>query len=561
MATLGLVVSRDGQPKRLMLHAPDAADRRLALGIFGATQSVREPSQITYPLEPLVVDDLRTLLGNRLSVQEMAQGWRESYQQQAKIRVKLSGQVDSLLPEISWVSRMYPYQRVGARWLEYTQRGILGDDPGLGKTLQALTAAAGQKRVLIITLNGVKQHWARHAREWLGREVAVCEGSRDQRQAVLNKRPDWVIVNHEMLRASAGRAYRGILEREWDTVIVDEAHKFQGRKSAQSRGASKLQSKRLYLLTGTPIWNHPDSLWQVLNLLEPLRFTSYWRFVDEYCDVDQTNWGIEILGFKPATLERLRSVVAPYLLRRRKEDVLKDLPAKRRQVIEYDLSDNQKRAYREIRKKLRLTTEQGDVLKVYDSAISALSQLRLLCDAPGLVGLPDKTSPKDEALDELLQTLMDGERKVILFTWHKTYANYLATQYRGFGTEVVTGDTRNREEILQTFRTDPATHILVATIGAAGTGIDLIEATAAIFAEGSHVPTLNAQAEDRLHRIGQKTDVMIYRMAARGTVEEAIWQVSDDRQAQNDDLLSMRAVIQRVLTAQGEENGNGNASV
>lgn len=548
MATLSMHRLKSGQAKRLLLYVPESSQRRKALGVSGALQQLENPDLVAFPLEPLAVDDLRSVLGSDLEIDVDVGTWRAHYQTQAQASVSLGAQTEGR-PNVAWSGRLYPYQRVGADWMRTVPRAILGDDPGLGKTIQSLTAVCREPQVLIVTLNSVKSHWETHIRSWLQRDVCVCTGTHSQRQSALDTRPDWVIINHEMLRGGSV-GYRGIVEREWDAVIVDEAHKLQGRKSAQSLGAARLKARRLYLLTGTPIWNHPDSLWRILNLLAPQRFNSYWRFVTEYCDTQQTNWGLDILGFRLDTLERLRSIVAPYLLRRRKEEVLPDLPAKRRQLIEYDLSDMQRRAYREMKRRLRLVTEDGDLLRVYDNAMVALGQLRLLCDAPQLVGLPPSTNPKDEVLDELLETLLDRERKVIVFTWHKVYAEYLAARHAHYGVTLVTGNTSHRDRELQAFRQEPDKHLLVATIGAAGTGIDLVEATAAIFAEGTHVPTLNAQAEDRLHRIGQKTDVMIYRLAARNTVESTIWQVSDDRQDQNDELLSMRVVVDRVLASQ-----------
>ncbi len=509
MAILRMHRLKSGHAKRLLLEVPESAERRIALGVSGALQQLENPNLVAFPLEPLAVDDLRSALGDALKVDVDVGNWRARYQAYAQASVFLGAKADGH-PNAEWASRLYPYQRVGADWMRSVPRGILGDDPGLGKTIQSLTAVYREPRVLIVTLNSVKSHWEAHIRNWLQRDVCVCTGTHLERQRALDKHPDWVIINHEMLRGGSV-GYTGIVEHEWDAVIVDEAHKLQGRKSAQSLGAARLKSPRLYLLTGTPIWNHPDSLWRILNLLEPQRFNSYWRFVMEYCDTQQTNWGLDILGFRLDTLERLRSIVAPYLLRRRKEEVLPDLPAKRRQLIEYDLSDSQRRAYREMKRRLRLVTEDGDLLRVYDNAMVALGQLRLLCDAPQLIGLPPGVNPKDEVLDDLLETLLDRERKVILFTWHKVYAEYLAARYTRYGVSLVTGDTPHRDRELQAFRQETDKHLLVATIGAAGTGIDLVEATAAIFAEGTHVPTLNAQAEDRLHRIGQKTDVIIYR--------------------------------------------------
>src|SRR5678816_4702322 len=118
-----------------------------------------------------------------------------------------------------------------------------------------------------------------------------------------------------MLRVNGRPAYRDLLDRKWDAVILDEAHKFQGRDSQQSKGAARLRSDMLLMLTGSPIWNKPDSIWNLLHLLYPARFSSYWNFVNEYCYIERSRYGYEITGVNDLKLDRLRGVISPLLLR------------------------------------------------------------------------------------------------------------------------------------------------------------------------------------------------------------------------------------------------------
>jgi SNF2 family DNA or RNA helicase len=181
-----------------------------------------------------------------------------------------------------------------------------------------------------------------------------------------------------------------------------------------------------------------------------------------------------------------------------------------------------------------------------------MADARRVLNAPQLLNLAGD-SPKDHVIDDLLDSVLADDRKAIVFTWHVDYARYLAEHLRkhyGDHITLVHGGLPDNETNLDDFRTNGEMHVLVATIGAVGTGIDLVEATAAIFAEGAYVPTLNIQAEDRLHRIGQKTDVVIYRVMAKKTVESAVWEVSDAREELSDEVLAFQAILD--ATDEGE---------
>ena len=527
------------------------ADKVALKSVPGATE------WLSYPPDPRTLGQLIQLCGkDRVDARLYAwYKWRIS-QDATLAEVAKLDDVASVADEVAWGHDLYRYQRVGALWLAIARRAILGDEVGLGKTIQSLTAARllGSRTVLIITLNIAKRSvWEKHCREWLGVSPVVVEGDKPTRMRLLEQRGDVVIINHEMLRPKAG--FPGIFDRTWDLVIVDEAHKLQGRSarvvngqvkgSQQSAGADMLKSDAMFLLTGTPIWSDAESIWHLLKMLRPKQFSSYWRFVETFFDTVLTPWNREVVGVKPSMRDEFTTTLAPMMLRRTKRAMLPQLPDKIVQAIEYTPSATTRRAYDLIKRKRHLSTPTHD--KYYQNAASAMADMRQLLNMPSAYGITD--TAKDAALLELIDSV-DG--KVVVFTWHVAYADHVRTicAARGWKPGVITGSTspRDRDANLTMFRDDPACKVMVGNIAAMGTAInDLVVASVAVFAEGAYVPALNEQAEGRLHRMGQKCDVMIYRLQAGSTVESAIWEVADERAGLADELLSFQAVARKVF--------------
>ncbi len=543
-------------PKRLYVTVETARDYRRASSITGATPRAQRGNSgsLTFPLDPLVIVDLRAEFGTenvRLSAHCAA--WMAGLLQNSREVVILSRQ-DNVRTDAPWDDVLFPYQRTGSEWLRRVRRGILGDEMGLGKTIQALTAARGARRLLIVTVPIAKRVvWEREIRTW-DTEWEDCTYVADLRtlrvqvvRAAAKADRCALIVNHEMLRDR--KHYADLWTTQWDCIIIDEAHKLQGRAShsQQSRGAELLQSDRLYLLTGTPVWNRPESVWHLLHLIDPKRWSSYWRFVDEYCAVEITPWARKIIGINPATVERLQSVLSTVVLQRKKREVLPQLPEKTVVEWEYDLTPAQRKAYKLLKKEFRIVTQDGVTVETESSISKTFADLRRLCNAPTLIGL-DHASPKDDIVSGLVEQTLGEGKQIVVFTWHKDYAAHLHRMLREYKPILITGEMENRERDDQIRRFQQGyTRTLIATIATMGVAINLTAANVAIFAEGSYVPTMNAQAEDRLHRIGQRDNVLIYRLSARNSVESALWSLVADRSDTADEMLSFRAVVERLL--------------
>lgn len=555
-STLTLKRTRQGVPWRLVFNALHRGHERTALQVPGATGNGP-----TFPAEPRVVEQLRAAFAvDELEIDGEVKEWYSAMMARVRDAAELALESRVPLPNVPYAARLHDYQTVGAQWLTVVKKGILADEPGLGKTIQALAGCdilrepakeAGKykkQRVLIVTLGGqVSLQWMRHIREWCKSQATIASsGTKTQRIKALERDVRFTIVSHAMLRPSTEKraspyaAY--LLEREWDVVIVDEAHRLQGRHSQQSTGARYLKTENLWMLTGTPIWNLPPSLWHMLHLIDRKRFSSFWGFVYDWCKVDQMPWGRKIRGPIKDKVPELRRMIAPMVLRR-ETDILPPgvLPPVRFETVEYDISPAQRKLYNEMKNGLRMQWESLD--KSYMSMGAAMGDLRLLVSAPQLLGIEEE-SPKDEVLTRIVEDHIENGHQVIVFCWHKKYVDYLTRMLAGkFGPSAVRGiaghtPMAQRTRWLDEFKKGQR-QILVSTIGTTGTGTDLYMARAVVFAECDWTPANNEQAWKRIHRLGQKHSSVVYYLMARRTVEANVYRTFQQKAAIADELLNV----------------------
>lgn len=523
-----------------------------------AFQGKKISEAVTFPPEPLVFHDLLDWWPDAgWEFSSSAVEWMKDFEDSSEERAKIAGLKNAPCP-IARSKDLRDFQRVGAMWLIAIGRGILGDEMGIGKTPQAVTAAQQHPGpVLIACPDYVKPHWAAHLEDWAPDEevYVLAKGNRKQKEELLEIDAKYYIVNHEMLRLAKDpgkQMFRELFKKKWDVVILDEAHRFHNRKAQQSEGAEQLahHCEELYLLTGTPVWNRPDTLWHLLHLIDPQRFSSYWRFVNQFCHVEDTIWARVVHGPDPEELDRLRWVIAPYLLRRTKKEVLKDLPDKIHETITYDLPPKQRKLYDQLEKDLQLKVD--DVTVDYSGMLAAMVDLRKVCNNPEFVGA-DMESSKIGVLLDLVDDVLAEHDKLVIFTWHKDFAKYLQKKLEAHGAgsyiPLATGeqDTESRMQIVKDFRTSDQ-NVLIGTIASMGTGIDLYEASVCIFAEMDWTPAMNVQAEDRLHRYGQKTSPLIIRLVARDTIEERILETTELKA----DIATETLAIDEILKSMRE---------
>jgi SNF2 family DNA or RNA helicase len=555
-----LVETRGG---RLKLYCTPA-ERPKAQRAIGA--SAVQGGCFTYPRDPLVIFMLQTLLKENLEIEKSIKDWFETTLATEKKLLDLAERVDGSVT-VETDRRLRPYQRVAVDFLLEAKRAIEGDDRGLGKTLVALTAATkipNAKRVLVVAPNYLKLNWLREIHKWFPQETVIAvTGERPERERLIatyfNSATKFLIVNYEMLRTKVERGgYPILLKQAWDLVICDEGHRLRGRRSQFTEGAKMLRSKYLFLLTGNPMANRPEDIWQLLNLLDPGRFTSYWNFVEYFCEVVESFYGKEIGGLRQEKLAELQFTLQPYLLRRLKKQVAPELPEKLHIPIYVDLTGKQKTFYRNLEKLSIIALEEGGI-EVVDTEVTLMVRLQQALANPKLIGGPDESVIEDTAL-ELISDIFVGEKKVIVGCWFtaaiESFRARLAAQK--IETYVITGEVRSedRDRIVQAFKKSDKPCVLLGGIRAMSEGLDIDECNSMIFMDKSWIPMDNEQFEDRIHRIISTETKRYYHIVVNRTISSHREDILADKQNAINESLAMHAVAKALLKTKQLKDAN-----
>jgi len=415
------------------------------------------------------------------------------------------------------VTTLFPYQVSGAQWLAKAGRGLLADEPGLGKTAQAIAAAAavGAKKRLVLCPASVVENWRREIKrfDWKGHDEHL-----------------WRVESYDMAR---GRNFEFLMGIGYDLVICDEAHMLKTRDTKRTQavfgkkcdgvGGLIEKAKHVFLLTGTPMPNNPSELWPMLRAVMPDALiglktgkpVAYWPFAMRYCKMERNYLGHDtIVGGK--NLPELRERMKPFVLRRKKSDVLSELPPIRFDVLPLagkitippDMADEVAAQMREVQKAL----EDGGVaaLKAIAPHVATLRRLTGVA----------KVAPVIEWVKDQLD---GGMGKIVLFAQHREVIENL---YQGLakitGVVIVSGSTTDRQAAVDMFQNDPLVRVFVGQIQAAGTGITLTAASDLVFVESDWVPSSNEQAAMRIHRISQKNACTVRFATIAGSIDEQI---------------------------------------
>lgn len=449
--------------------------------------------------------------------------------------------------ELEWSAGakvMRPYQRSSVNWFQTHPHSILADEMGTGKTLQALATVAeararyasgsggplseGQETlpVLIVCPNSLRGTWHDEIHKWIGygggENTTIIDGKTPtlRKRQALDEGANFLIVNWEKLRLMPELA-----SRDYSAVIADEAHRAKNRKAQQTKALWKLKAPIQLALTGTPVMNSPDELWSILRWLRPEQYTGYWAFYYSYVEEYKTNWGHVVVGVKNP--DQLRFELADKLVRRTKRDVLKDLPPKTIQVIEVDFDPPTRKLYQEVEEALLIDiakfveASEGE-FTIEDIEAMPLDRLEGLIDnaAARITKLRQITSAfKVGVAEELIRD--NAGKPFVTFTWYVDSARALADRLTKGKPALRTGTIVGSDDpdpVKDAFQAGDIDQV-VATIAKGGVGLTLTRADTAIFVDEDWVPAINAQAEDRLHRIGQKEAVTILRIRVRDTID------------------------------------------
>ena len=514
------------------------AKRRIKLD---ATRSIELPlARLRALIEPLLEwleGDLdaspRVHRSQALELDASGLAWRGGEMLRAQLEA-LRTRCSESKPPHGFKATLRPYQRDGLAWLDFLAEaglgGILADDMGLGKTVQVLAHVLGEKErgrlddpVLVIAPTSLVGNWQAEAERFApALRVLVLHGAdRSGRYDVIGGH-DLVITTYPLLP----RDQEKLVAARFTLLVLDEAQAIKNANSQAAHVVRKIPAKRRLAMTGTPLENHLGELWAQFDAVEPGLLGSQRQFARLYRTPIEKHGDGE-------RQQRLIRRVGPLLLRRRKDEVLADLPPKTEIVRTLELESDQRALYETLRlaqhKRVRQAVAERGLAQSGIIVLDALLKLRQACCDPRLVKLASakkvKVSAKLEALLELLAGLLEDGRRVLLFSQFTEMLALIeeALAGRGIVYQTLTGQTpaRERTDLVKRFQQGQSPLFLIS-LKAGGVGLNLTAADTVIHYDPWWNPAVEAQATDRAHRIGQDKPVFVYRLICKGTVEEKI---------------------------------------
>ncbi|MCH9611986.1 MAG: RNA polymerase-associated protein RapA [Chlamydiia bacterium] len=423
------------------------------------------------------------------------------------------------------------YQTEGVNWLERLRlmflNGILADDMGLGKTLQAICALSQMQKTpgrttVVICPTSLLYNWKEELNKFAPKmSTLVVDGVPSQRKKLIEKCTDYdvVITSYSLLQKDISD-YEKV---QFAYTILDEAQHIKNRGTRNAKSVKMLKSDHRLILSGTPIENSLDELWSLFDFLMPGFLGSYERFVEKYMRVG----GEE----QSRNLQYLRAKVSPFILRRMKADVLDDLPPVSEITYHCQLSKVQMDLYKSYatsaKEELVKLVEKEGFQKVQIHVLATLTRLKQICCHPAIFAKQNPEegdSSKYDMLTELLNTLIEGNHKIVLFSQYTKMLQIMRQDFeqRGIRFVYLDGSSKNRLEIVNQFNNDEKISVFLVSLKAGGTGLNLTSADTVIHYDMWWNPAVESQATDRVHRLGQKQNVSVYKLVTKNSIEEKI---------------------------------------
>lgn len=445
-----------------------------------------------------------------------------------------------------------PYQETGLHWLWFLYchglSGLLCDDMGLGKTHQAMALLASvshedrdqKNKYLVVCPTSVIYHWQELLKRFLP-EMRVCIyhglGRSQEDLAEFETRFDILVTSYGILRT--GR--ENLKPIFFEVAIFDEIQVAKNHISQTHLALRDIRATMRLGLSGTPIENRIRELKSLIDLVLPGYLPSDSAFRELFIHPIEK-------GDDPEKKVLLGRLVKPFILRRKKSEVLRDLPEKIEEIAYCDLSEQQQKIYREIALQTRDTVykdlKDSSKPAPYVHIFSILSRLKQVCDHPCLIeGNPKEYaahhSGKFELFMELLNEAMGSGQKVVVFSQFLDMIAIIEAylKKKGIGYASIKGSTRDRSEQLRKFRDDPQCSVFVASLLAAGVGIDLTVASIVIHYDRWWNPAKENQATDRVHRIGQNRGVQVFKLVTKNTIEEHIHEMIERKKGLLEDII------------------------
>lgn len=425
-------------------------------------------------------------------------------------------------------------------------RLLIADTPGLGKTFEALNIACYRSRedfalyrnVLIVCgVNSVKYNWVEEINTHTNEKSIVFDGSIKKKLKLIdewfnNRSVLFGIINIESLRNK--EIMNKLNDNIISIVIVDEIHKAKNGQSQQGKALRSINAGIKIGLSGTPMTNKPEDLWNILAWLD-IEHRNFYQFRKKYCIMGGYN-DKQIVDYK--NLDDLALTLKEVMLRRKKEDVV-DLPPKTYKTEYVELSAKQKSDYQDAKDKVLTVLD-----KVLNSSNPLTYLLRLRQVTSGLFSEPKDNAKLNRIKDIVENTIIPNGDKVILFTQYEEIANLYKNAFAEYKPAYIVGKVavEDRQKEVNRFQNDESCKIAIGTIGAMGTGLTMTAASYVIFIDKDWAQTNNEQAEDRAHRIGTQNNVTIISMVAKNTIDEHIEKVLKEKAMLFENIVEGKAI-------------------
>jgi len=486
----------------------------------------------TAPLNIEVVENLKAW-GFQLSTE------LETYLSKTKLNVGQITETDTSKLNLS--PELYAFQKQGVAFIEAKQgRALIADEMGLGKTIQTLTwleLHPDKQPVVIVVPASLKLNWVKEATRWMtSPKCQILSGETSNTPLT----GEIIIINYDILI----HWVEALQRIKPQVLILDEVH-YTKNSSAKRTKAVKALSKgipHVIALSGTPIINRPVEIFNAVKLIDPTVIPSFFEYAHRYCGARHNGYGWDFSG-ATNTQELHDKLTNTIMIRRRKEDVLNDLPGKTRSFIPIEL-DNEKEYHAAEMDFVEFVRQQKG-----QAAANRASNAQSLVEIEGLKQLAVKG--KLTQVTDWIRNFLEVDGKLVVFVTHHFVIDHLMTTFKSIAVKVdgtVSGQAR--QDAVDRFQNNPNIQLFVGNIKAAGVGITLTAASNVAFIELPWTPGDLTQAEDRCHRIGQKDSVNIHYLLAENTIEENIARLLDRKRKVLDSVLDGKETDQESLLSE-----------
>lgn len=501
----------------------------------------------------------KDIVDGRIRVQKYRAVYFDNIINKEKIRITKDNKFNELVDGINSVFSgefkapakideiLRPYQRTGYNWLKTLTNfgfgGILADDMGLGKTIQVIALLLDQKEnfggtSIVVCPSSLYINWQKEIGKFAPDiNVLVVAGGTTYRSQLIKdyNKYDVIITSYDLLKRDI-EEYKDINFRY---IIADEAQYIKNNNTKNARALKKLKGDNRFALTGTPIENSLSELWSIFDYIMPGYLFSYKKFKDEFEN--------KIIKDKDSTaMETLQKLVSPFVLRRIKKEVLKELPDKTETVLYSKMSDTQLELYETFlaasKEEVRQEIEENGFEKSQMKILSIITRLRQICCHPALFidGYNSEVSKLNQCI-ELIEDAIKSGHKILLFSQFTSIFNILIDEFerRDINFLVLTGRTKSddRIKLVEEFNNDKNISVFLISLKAGGTGLNLTGADIVIHYDPWWNMSVQNQATDRAYRIGQRKNVQVFKLIAQDTIEEKIQILQENKRNLSDAVI------------------------